>query len=234
MRKGMLLWVGVSHVVGATLVLAGCSSGGSEEQARPWAAEFEQVYQGAETDLVRSIASDGELTLAEMREAAAVTNECFERAGHWGSILEVGGGEFTHQIEHWDPEVMFPSEEVRLASLECKLRYFNELWILWDTVRLNPEAADFDELIAECLVRNNVAAVGLTGQQFQEAARACDFTFEADPDNPISDEEWGRLLEEHWETHADCRPQLPGGIYLDEGIAWDCRMDPMTDGQGAG
>ena len=116
-------------------------------------------------------------------------------------------------------------EATRRANTECQLRYWNDLWILWDLIRVNPNAEDFDTLIADCLVRNDLADESLTGRQFREALNACGALFEHDPDQPFTQEEIDAILE----AVQDCRPQLPGPAYLDEGVAWDCQMDPLNN-----
>lgn len=194
----------------------------------PWAAEFQRVHDSATTDLVRDIVSDGELTLGEMREAATWANRCFDAVGSPAAIIESRGGSFLNVLFEEEDARGYPSEAVRTGSIECEFRYWNDLWVLWDMVRLNPDAEDFDELVVDCLVRNGLAAEALSVQVYRESSRACEFRFEDDPDNPISDEEFHALLTAHWHAHQDCRPQLPCGLYLDEGEAWDCRMDPRA------
>jgi len=223
-------------VVSVLLVSSGCSGDERQVADSPWAAEFQQVYDEATNDFVRAIVADGELTLAEMREAAARTNECFESVGSPATIDESSGGAFMLSLPHrvgyegsWDTVVHYGSLEIQEASIACEFEYFNGLWGLWDATRVNPDGEDFNTLVAECLVRNEVAAAGLTGAMFQEAAMMCAFHFEHDPDNPLSPEEIIALSQAHWEANQDCRPQLPGPVYLDEGVAWNCQMDPLNN-----
>ncbi|MCL2595354.1 MAG: hypothetical protein FWD83_07540 [Promicromonosporaceae bacterium] len=183
---------------------------------------------------MRRIVADGELTLANMREAAARTMECFELVGSDFFIEELGYGDFSVTIKFelgqgLDEVLEEMGEEVYRASINCELEYWNELWSLWELIRLNPEAEDFDGMIAECLIRNDLAAEGFTGRQFREASMSCGLLIEDDPMNPLSPEERQELFEAHWEATRDCRPQLPGPVYLDEGVAWDCQMDPLNN-----
>ncbi|MCL1900424.1 MAG: hypothetical protein FWG11_07960 [Promicromonosporaceae bacterium] len=225
MRTGVAL-------VAVALLAGACAPATGEPYSSPWAAEFAEVYARAESDLVRAIVADGELTLAEMREAIAATNACFRDVevefGVVGTVettlAEDGLGGFTLRTGHVEPwhDV---DQELRSAIADCEFRYWNDLWILWDLIRLNPDAEDFDGLVLDCLVRNSVVPQGFTYHQFREAVDQCAFVYDHDPEHPLSPEEL-RLL---WEQHdRDCRPQLPDGTYLDEGAAWDCQMDPLN------
>lgn len=214
---------------------AGCADDAQQVAERPWAAEFQRVYDEAPNDFVRSIVADGELTLVEMREAAARTNECLASVGSPATIDEGEGGAFMlgfyHRAGyegHEDMAVHLGGPEIRDATFACEFEYFMDLWVLWDTIRVNPHGENFDDLVAECLIRNGLVDATLTGQAFREAALACDFFFEHDPDNPLTNEEITELSRLHWEENPDCRTQLPGPVYLDEGVAWDCQMDPLN------
>ncbi|MCL1899302.1 MAG: hypothetical protein FWG11_02070 [Promicromonosporaceae bacterium] len=181
--------------VAVGLILTGCGGEDPYSGAGPWAHEFRRIEESATNDLVRNIVSNGELTLADMREAAARTNECFASVGSPASIIEDQRGGFQNVIPSAeDGSSGYPSEAVRRASIDCELDYRNDLWILWDRIRVNPDGVDF----------------------------------EYDPGNPMSDAEWEALWLAHGEATRGCRPRLPGGVYLDEGIALDCRMDPLN------
>ena len=238
----------VAQLVGAASLIfmgvAGCASDSSSvaetndstemiyvlAESGPWASEFERVYQEATNDFVRRIVADGELTLPEMREAAVRTMECFESVDAIFRIVEIGYGAFSVTFDV--PDGMTVEEALNVFTTEesvaCEAEYFNELWGLWNLIRANPDAVDLDVLTAECLIRHGLADSGLTGRKFREAASVCDFEFVDDPENPMTVEERRILWEEHLEATRDCRPQLPGGVYLDEGQAWDCQMDPSS------
>jgi len=190
------------------------------------------VYARAESDLVRAIVVDGELTLAEMREAAEAATACFRDvelefasvAATVTTITEDGLGGFALQTSHYGywPDV---DPELRSAIADCEFRYWNDLWILWDLIRLNPDGEDFNDLVVDCLVRNSVVPPDFTYRQLREVVDVCAFVYEHDPKHPLTEKELQLLWDQHdW----DCRPQLSDGAYLDEGVAWDCQMDPLS------
>jgi len=216
--------VGMGFAV-ALMSLAGCSNSGSAVSEMPrLSGEFLTVYETTESDFIRAVVEDGELTLAEMREAAELANNCFEAVGSGFRVIEPGG--FTVWLSSEDAEA--ESIESERAAFECEMRYIDELRSLWHLANFGAEGVDFDELIAECLVRNDLVAVGFTGQHFQEISTQCAFAFDYETMGDLSEEELQVLIGQHWEDNSDCRPQLPGGTYLDEGLAWDCQMDPLN------
>lgn len=227
-RSGALR-VGVLAVFAGALAVVGCASQVDDAEpasiSGPWAQEFRRVHDEATTDFVRAVVEDGELTLAEMREAVARTLECWGDLGYAPGDRQINeiDGTFQPFIRHFN-DAGEPIELHDPNAVACELDYFNELRILWDLIRVNPDAEDFDELAAECLVRNDLAEPGFTGRHFREAAMACAVVI-TDPENPTSPED-GQAP--HDANDPTCRPQLPGGTYLDEGTAWDCRMDPLN------
>jgi len=206
------------------LLTVGCATSTDSPQANPWEREFQRVYTEATTDFVREIVANGELTLAEMREAAVRTGECYRNVGSEFRIEEHPDGSFGIVITLESFESM--DDATSSAAIRCELDYWNELWLLWDTIRASPEGLDRDVMVVECLNRHGVTDEELTVHQFREAAGSCAFSFEEDPNNPLSAEEIEALAEEFWLNNRDCRPQLPNGVYLDAGQAWDCQMDP--------
>ena len=216
----------------ALLLLAGACSADAEDVAdRPWAAEFRRVYESAESQFVRDAVADGELTLAEKREAATRTNECFVSVD---ASFEIREGSTFYWIYTGEPSATV--EESAAAweaattpeSQDCIFRYWNDLAILWELTVTNPLKEDLDALVVECLVRNQLADERLTIQQFQESAAMCHFHFDVDPDVDLSVEEMMQIMQD-WEAENEgCRPVLPNGVYLDEGIARDCQLDPRS------
>jgi len=227
-RKGFK----VAFVAAMLLATGACAPTTAEPAVNPWADEFARVYEQAESDLVRAIVADGELTLAEMREAIEAATVCFRDIESefaavttvLTTITEDGAGGFTLRTDH-DGYWHDVDPGLRSAIADCEFRYWNDLWILWDLVRLSHDGEDFNDLMLDCLVRNSVVPDDFTYRQFREVVDGCAFVFEHDPENPLTEEEI-RLL---WEQHDwDCRPQLPDGTYLDDGVAWDCQMDPLN------
>ena len=225
-----------SLLLAATSILFGCAQSHQEEAtSHPWEEEFQRIYAQTESDLVRAIVADGVLTLAEMREAAEATLACLrfveQDFAHIEEVRfdieETGDGGFRAGMEHISPFLEIDRELMDAAS-ECELRYWNDLWILWDNIRVNPEAEDFDDLVHDCLVRNSVIPPNMTMQNFREATLAGVFHFDYDIHGSLSEEELIALWEAHEEQFADWRPQLSDGTYLDEGLAWDCQMDPLN------
>ena len=209
------------------IILASCAHTTQAQETNAWAQEFQRIHDTASSPVVRSIVEDGQLTLAEMREVAALTNECFQRVGSPAVIQEDERGGFMNILIS-EPANTYPSEEIRVQSIECEMTYWNDLWILWDLVRLNPDAEDFEELIVDCLNRNNLSEDTVTVQIFREASQACSLTIDSDTLDTLSDEELSALFDAHWELNQDCRPQLPCGLYLDEGLARECQLDPVN------
>jgi len=85
----------IALFTGATVTLAtGCGSYAAEPSLpSPWEHEFHRIYNETDSDFIRSIVADGELTLQEMREATVRTHECFESAGTF-SFPGIGMGPF--------------------------------------------------------------------------------------------------------------------------------------------
>jgi len=210
------------------LLAVGCSAGDVEAEPKPWAVEFARVYAEAPNDFVRQIVADGELTIEEMREAAARTQECWDAIGAERWFRESADGSIGPVWRGWDG--VGPNESENWAAEDCTLEYFNDLWILWDLIRRNPDAEDFDQLIVDCLISHDLAEPTLTVPLFEEARIQCYFEVTEEMSATMTDEEIMAAEREHGlhMMEIGCRPQLPGGTYLDEGQAWDCIMDPIS------
>jgi len=163
------------------------------------------------------VLSDGVITHEEFLEAQAHTMNCWDQHGVPGSFVV-----FDDMTNVSQPTVM--TDDQRRHAIECERFWIEDIWWLYEQTRINPGNVNFDDLVADCLIRHGLAPVGFSGSDFAELALLGGLEIGYDPDEALTEEEVQALFDNHvWYS-----PRLPGGAYLDEGQAWECRINPHS------
>lgn len=163
----------------AAFALAGCSGlddaagqrvgaapvYGSLELEGPWAAEFENAYATAESDFVREVLQDGQVTDLEYAEVLARFEACMTEVGI--TLEPAGRGTYGYSFSR-----AFGAERAYQRELECFEQHDGMAVPLYWWVRANPENLDLFEIRAKCLVDAGVVAAGFTADELREHERS--------------------------------------------------------------
>lgn len=207
-RRGTLL--GASAL--AVAFMTGCAAQAAEASA-PWSAQIAEAYEQFESDFIREVLSDGVIDTAEAREARDRYLSCMQDAGIPVALWEDG--------DHWGtsmPRELTEAEEG--IEFQCWLDWDGPISGLYTNITQNPEAVDRDELIAACLIRHGLAPDGFRGRDFRELVAPTVASFTG------TETEAERQAIEDVAASAP-QPVLPGGQLLNDGIAWDCQVNPQ-------
>lgn len=126
----------------------------------PYAAEFAWAWRDSESDFVREVIADEEISDQEWAELGARMTECFARSGlEFGGFTDSGGYSVT-----WPTP---SSESVAPVADACE-RSSGEIWIhaLRISMRSNPSNEPIEDIMTACLIRNGAVASDYSPEQF--------------------------------------------------------------------
>lgn len=157
-------------VAAALLILTGCAvaekpAGGDNLKGAPafhgpYASELTDAWRESQSDFVRDVIKDEEISDSEWAELGTRMTECLSSKG-----LEFGGfgddGSYTV-----GPSAM-RSEDKEAALNECE-KTSGELWVhpLRLSMSTNPDNVPIEEVMTQCLVRNDAVPADYTEEQF--------------------------------------------------------------------
>lgn len=192
-------------LVTAALVVASCSTDKTEEA--PYAAEYAAAMAGTTSDYVKAMLEDGEITAAEIKDAQGQFISCLATAGIQGSYDDTGFGYDSLAISG----ELTPEQED--SEGKCYYLWLGDAAELFYKQVINPNNEDFDFLVAQCLVRKNLAPVGFTGKDLKELYDAQTTTETMGPGEELTFTEQFEIF-------------LPNGISLASPEASVCSSNP--------
>lgn len=202
-------------ISGASLVaLTGCHAA-APASSDPWAAEFAAAYAATDSEFIRDVLADGEITSVELHEARELFLACVHDAGlHVGIWEDADGNWGTSVAGDW-------SEEDLAIEFACDDQWIGPIAQLHRITTLNPDNTDWDTLVAQCLVRRGLAPEGFTGRDYREISEYGLERITIGPDDSVEDAIAAT-------ADAPVIPRLlPSGVDLNESEeAWECRTDP--------
>jgi hypothetical protein len=147
-RRTILLILAVA----AAGSLTGCAdTGDSHLQANSnsdaaWADEFASAMLVA-SEYERSVLEDGVITPAELADAQSKKRSCLEEAGYRWDIEEDG----TSSLDPISDRAVPPAQMLNGVLQECSRRFDQNVTVLFDEVRRNPQHEDEARIMVSCL-----------------------------------------------------------------------------------
>ncbi len=219
-RRRMVRLVSAVSLLG--LVLSGCSGYAHARAAgETWADVIETIKRDpATTEFIRDVLADGEVTVAEAREAVEQFGACMadNGLGYWVEEDPSGWPLTGEQTVLWSPAPHQP-DQWDDASFGCQEAWLGITWPLNELGRemqMNPFNEDPDDLTARCLVRNGLAPEGFDGGDLREFQRPFHF--------------WtGDARGEREAAERQATAVLPGGATWLSAEVGECRLDHRFD-----
>lgn len=200
---------GLSVIASAVTLLAlvACAANPSAE---PYDDEIARAADTAQSDYVRQILSDGQITAAEVRDSQKQNLACLNNAGISAQYVDNGAG-------YSNLETVGEMGAAELDTMaECSARWVGQIESISVDQITNPQNKDYDALIAACLVRKSLVPEGFTGADFRELlAQTSQSSEQNTPD------ESGTV-----EVGVTGDIVLPGGVSMSNPQATLCRMNP--------
>lgn len=160
-------------VIVSIMATVGCGTGtqASDLAENPWAAEFARVAESTESDFIRGVLADGEVTEAEFAEARERFVDCMSEhgvptswdnsGGQWNFVLS-GAAQPTPDA---DGGITVTSESPQGICMRDSIDDVQNFYV---QTRLNPNNQDIDSLTAECMVRKEIVPEGFTKNDLDE------------------------------------------------------------------
>ena len=111
----------------------------------PWAEEFESAYDSADSEYVRRILADGQITDAEIAEVENAVISCMEEKGYTDVAIKSDGGATYAMDENGDVD----KGDSGMRACEESAGFF-ALSLYYD-IRVNPNNEEWDPLVVQCL-----------------------------------------------------------------------------------
>lgn len=157
----IVLGVALALTVGMT----GCSA---EDPTDPYAADVAQMLSADLSEFEREVFADGEITRAEYEEAHQLWLLCMEEAFPPGGPQQVDlilGDDSLYQYRAMGFTIDDEAYYDTIAD-SCSEGTIDNTGPLYAAIARNPERKPFEELVVECLVRNNVVEANYTVDNF--------------------------------------------------------------------
>ncbi|MCL2594833.1 MAG: hypothetical protein FWD83_04880 [Promicromonosporaceae bacterium] len=195
-----------------------------------WAEILRSAYEAAPNDFLRAILADGQITVAEMREANYRLAECLTEAGFPAWPEE----DYTGRLMVRSPYV--PGAEadpwwLTPERMECTTRWWGpdeySLGFLWNMMLTDPGKVGESARVSACLVRHGQAPEDFTAALWDEITGIALLNeYWAAVPEEVSDAEMLDLVRN--QPLPTFPPYLPGwGIVgEDEAILTGCQIDP--------
>lgn len=197
-------------LVTVMLSLTACSS--KQLPVPPYAAEFAEALAETDSDYVRAILEDGEITAAEIKDAQGQVESCLAKAGIYGVYESNGFG-----VEGLTTTGELSNSQWQ-AMGDCQEHWIGGADYIYDNQVVNPNNEDFDSLVAQCFVHNDLVPLGFTGKDYAELTNinSADVTF--------SPEDYDKIRHDVEIDYQEVF--LPGGVSLDSYEAGVCAANP--------
>lgn len=180
-------------VTAAVLLLAGCAAAPSAPITEPvgsappspgfegvFAAEYLQVWNEADSDFVRSVIEDSQISEQEWSETEKRLSTCLSEAGIEFLGFDEEGGYSVNPGSIDGERANDILGECEKSSGEYLVGYLRTLAII------NPENRDIDVAMTECLIRENLVDSSYTVEQYRNDSVNQTFPF-IDPVNGPND-----------------------------------------------
>lgn len=173
-------------VVAIAVVLSGCADAEPPEAVSspaetrtaadfdgPWAAEFADGYNGTTDEFVREVLSDGKVTDGERAEMLTRFTGCLNARGLTMTTEYRFNSTFSYSF---DPDL--GPDKAHDIENECSTSSGEyPIGKLYASTHSNPDHADFDGLIAQCLTRKGVAPTGYAVSDYHADVKADKYPF---------------------------------------------------------
>ncbi|MBE7701849.1 hypothetical protein H9623_16270 [Oerskovia sp. Sa1BUA8] len=167
--------LGASLVIALVAVgVAGCSR--EAEVRSPYAAEFANARNEATTETGLKILEDDVITPAEYQQVEDASVQCMRDQGLVVKVEDEGG--LTTELvglteDSPQEEIDAMNAEIDAVQKECRAKFdMGPISLLYWEVRRNPENVDFNQAIADCMVRGGHRDEGYDKEAYsQELAR---------------------------------------------------------------
>jgi len=182
-------------------------------QENPYAAEIARAYENANSEYVRDILRDGQITSVEMRDAEGKMTACLADAGIEASYEDNGYG-------YRDLVIVDSDSEDLIIENECHKKWIGEIGAIYTSQIANPQNGDFEALISACLVREGLVDETFTGSDYREFIRQNGkfFSFSGD------DLEEGTIEQITGEPTEEIF--LPSGVSMRDPRVVTCEINP--------
>jgi len=200
----------IAAVAGA---LAGCASGSDPQVgASPYADKFDQALADAQSDYVRGVLADGDITAEEFTDARQRVEDCLRSAG-------VGGWYMTNSWGRVNLEYSGELADTKREALStCENQWMGPIHYLYEEILINPTNESWDDVMARCLVRKGLVPEGFSGHDWSEIESQL-----AGEPVVLDDVPFG----EQTVPEPTSTPTLPGGLPADDKQVVDCMTNPQ-------
>ncbi len=195
------------------LILAGCS--GSGDAASPYSERILQAYEHTESDYLKKILEDGEISSSEYRDAQEQFISCLRAGGIEARYVEDGNG-----IQALESVTEGGGEPSQVES-DCYSQWMGQVEEIYIDQVVNPGNRDMNGLIAECLVAKDLVAPGFSGSDLKELLHSDGESVQATRNASSS----------FTRTEVDGEGedvQLPGGTSLTDPQVTSCLVNPTS------
>jgi len=172
----------------------------------------------AKSDYVRQILSDGAVTDMEIQDARAHAITCLSQAGITASYEPNGYGDTNLTITG---SLSITQQEAMGACMDQWIGPVEQLY--YETTR-NPQRQNWDDLVANCLVRKGLAPDGFTGEDYQNLSEQNTTTVTGTLDPAQIGP--GGISQEATDLPLPAAV-LPGGVPMDDPNVIGCMTDPL-------
>ena len=253
---------GAAAVLVSAALLAGCSSDDSaapseedpfaetefdpgeerpeiEPAPGPWGQEMAEAAAAADSDFIRDILADGQITSDDFAEAVARANQCLLDAGIEPRQGENGlAGAWTTEPDEWGffGSISLPgaTDEEWDALIACRDRYLGDIPELYEAMTINPDNLDHDGLILRCLRDEGLVDASFTVDDLLEVTNLVFWTPSTCTEAQDSPDWIDVVCVDEDEFSANRRPDwtppamtLPNGVSLDDGAGAECVWNPL-------
>lgn len=156
------------------VLVTGCS--GEAEVRNPFAAEFAQARNEVTTETGRKILEDDVISATEYQQVEDASVQCMRDQGLVVKVEDEGG--FTTELvgltEHSPQEELDAmNAQIDAVQRECRAKFdMGPISLLYWELRRNPDNVDFNQAIADCMVRGGHRDEGYDKEAYsQELAR---------------------------------------------------------------
>ncbi len=126
----------------------------------PYAAEFERLYRKSASQVQRDVLQDGKIKDQEMSLLEDLHKRCFEAKGYTDISID-DDGTINMQV----PEGV-DNDQYDADDRECHAPTIGEIGLLYDQIQRNPDAADEQKAMADCLARQGLVEPGYSGADY--------------------------------------------------------------------
>lgn len=151
---------------------AGTVSGDIPSFTGPWAAEFAAEYRNTDSDFVRLILANENITDQELAEVRDRFTECLSAYGFSDVSFEDDGAFGFDAPEGSDSDVV--NDQVLMCSVESGE---SSVGALHSLVRRNPERLDESTIMAACLVRKDAVDPSYGAEEYARDLPGASFPY---------------------------------------------------------